>query len=130
VYESSLFVVVPVVESEIGAGLTTIAEAMAMGKAVITSRAEGQSDTVVDRRAQLRGRSGRATTGGVVKTFGMDVDDPDLAGPTGLYVTPGDAGQLRDASATWWLIRSWRRTWASGRVASRSGCWQWNASAS
>jgi glycosyltransferase involved in cell wall biosynthesis len=97
VYEGSLFVVVPVVESEIGAGLTTIAEAMSMGKAVITSRAEGQSDTVADRRAQLRGQSGRATTGGVVKTFGMDVDDPDLAGPTGLYVTPGDAGQLRDA---------------------------------
>jgi len=97
VYECSLFVVVPVVDSEIGAGLTTIAEAMAMGKAVITSRAEGQSDTVVDRRVHLRGMPSRSTSGGGVRTFRMDVDDPDLAGPTGFYVTPGDAEQLQDA---------------------------------
>ena len=97
VYESSLFVVVPVVESEIGAGLTTIAEAMSMGKAVITSRAEGQADTLADQRAHLRSAPERATSGGVVPASGLTADDPDLAGPTGLYVLPGDAAQLRDA---------------------------------
>ena len=97
VYERSLFVVVPVVESEIGAGLTTIAEAMSMGKAVITSRAEGQADTLADHRAHLRGAPDRATAGGVVRASGLAEDDPDLTGPTGLYVTPGDPAQLRDA---------------------------------
>jgi glycosyltransferase involved in cell wall biosynthesis len=97
VYECSLFVVVPVVESEIGAGLTTIAEAMSMGKAVITARAEGQADTLADPRAHLRSSPARATSGGVVSASGLAVDDPDLAGPTGLYVPPGDPAQLRDA---------------------------------
>jgi len=96
-YESSLFVVVPVVESEIGAGLTTIAEAMSMGKAVITSRAEGQSDTLSDNRARLRSAVDRTTSGNVVRLSGLDVEDPDLAGPTGLYVTPGDPDELRAA---------------------------------
>lgn len=97
VYETSLFVVVPVVESEIGAGLTTIAEAMSMGKAVITSRAEGQADTLADRRAHLRGAPERATSGGVVHASGLALEDPDLGGPTGLYVPPGDPARLRDA---------------------------------
>lgn len=97
VYESSLFVVVPVLESEIGAGLTTIAEAMSMGKAVITSRAEGQADTLADRRAHLRSAPERGTPGGVVRASGLALDDPDLAGATGLYVAPGDPAELRDA---------------------------------
>lgn len=96
-YETSLFVVVPVVESVVGAGLTTIAEAMAMGKAVITSRAEGQSDTLADRRARLRGLPQRVTFGAIVQASGVDAGDPDLAGPTGFYVSPGDVSGLRDA---------------------------------
>lgn len=96
-YAGSAFVVVPVRETEIGAGLTTIAEAMAMGKAVITSRVEGQSDTITDRRAVLRGCPVRGTVGGVVAASGRAGGDPDLTGPTGLYVPPGDPAALLDA---------------------------------
>ena len=41
-------VVVPVVETDFQAGITTILEAMAMGKPVICTRTTGQTDTVVD----------------------------------------------------------------------------------
>lgn len=45
-YADSRFVVVPLYENDFQAGITTILEAMAMGKAVITSRTEGQIDTI------------------------------------------------------------------------------------
>ena len=99
VYEGSSFVVVPVVDSEVGAGLTTIAEAMAMGKAVVTSRALGQSDTVADRRARLRADDSLLTTGAIVALSGAAQCDPDLLGPTGCYVPPGDPDALRQVLA-------------------------------
>jgi glycosyltransferase involved in cell wall biosynthesis len=45
-YARSRFVVVPTEDVEFDAGVTTIAEAMAMGKAVVVSRARGQVDLV------------------------------------------------------------------------------------
>jgi len=45
-YAESLFVVVPLYENDFQAGITTILEAMAMGKAVVTSRTKGQVDTI------------------------------------------------------------------------------------
>lgn len=68
-YADSLFVVMPLQDVPFQAGVTTILEAMAMGKAVICSRTSGQTDVVVD-------------------------------GETGLYVTPGDAAELRAAITT------------------------------
>lgn len=47
-YADSAFVVMPLVDVDRPAGSTTILEAMAMGKAVICSRARGQQDLVVD----------------------------------------------------------------------------------
>jgi glycosyltransferase involved in cell wall biosynthesis len=45
-YADSSFVVVPLHETDFQAGITTILEAMAMGKAVITTRTVGQRDVV------------------------------------------------------------------------------------
>lgn len=47
-YASSLFVVVPLYDTDFQAGVTTILEAMAMGKAVIVSRTRGQRDVIQD----------------------------------------------------------------------------------
>jgi glycosyltransferase involved in cell wall biosynthesis len=47
-YASSLFVVVPLYENDFQAGVTTLLEAMAMGKAVIVTRTTGQRDVIQD----------------------------------------------------------------------------------
>lgn len=47
-YADSLFVVMPLDDVEFQAGITTILEGMAMGKAVVCSRTRGQTDAVVD----------------------------------------------------------------------------------
>lgn len=47
-YADSLFVVMPLEDVPFQAGVTTILEAMAMGRAVICSRTEGQTDVIVD----------------------------------------------------------------------------------
>ena len=47
-YADSLFVVMPLHDVEFQAGITTILEAMAMGKAVVCSRTRGQTDALVD----------------------------------------------------------------------------------
>lgn len=47
-YAEARFVVVPLYEIDFQAGVTTLLEAMAMGKAVILSRIAGQCDVVVD----------------------------------------------------------------------------------
>ena len=47
-YADSQFVVVPLYENDFQAGITTILEAMACGKAVITSKTVGQVDTIAD----------------------------------------------------------------------------------
>ncbi|MCW3058458.1 MAG: glycosyl transferase group 1 [Capsulimonas sp.] len=47
-YAQSLFVVVPLYENDFQAGVTTILEAMSMGKAVIATRTTGQTDVIID----------------------------------------------------------------------------------
>lgn len=47
-YAESCFVVVPLRETDFQAGVTTILEAMAMGKAVIATRTQGQTDVITD----------------------------------------------------------------------------------
>ncbi len=47
-YAESSFVVVPLLETDFQAGVTTILEAMAMGKAVIATRTTGQTDVIED----------------------------------------------------------------------------------
>jgi glycosyltransferase involved in cell wall biosynthesis len=48
IYASSRFVVIPLLPSDSDNGLTSILEAMAMGKAVICSRTKGQIDVIRD----------------------------------------------------------------------------------
>jgi glycosyltransferase involved in cell wall biosynthesis len=45
-YADSRFVVVPLYENDFQAGITTILEGMAMGKAIVTTRTTGQVDTI------------------------------------------------------------------------------------
>ena len=54
----SLFVVVPLLESDTDNGVTVILEAMAMGKTVICSRTEGQVDVIQDGVTGLYVRQG------------------------------------------------------------------------
>ena len=47
-YADAAFVVVPLQETDFQAGITTILEAMSMGRAVVCTRTTGQTDTIVD----------------------------------------------------------------------------------
>jgi glycosyltransferase involved in cell wall biosynthesis len=47
-YAAARFIVVPLYENDFQAGITTILEGMAMGKAIVTSRTTGQIDTIQD----------------------------------------------------------------------------------
>lgn len=47
-YARTQFVVMPLVDVDFQAGITTILEAMAMGRAVVCTRTSGQTDTIVD----------------------------------------------------------------------------------
>ena len=92
-YAASAFVVVPLEDVDFQAGITTILEAMAMGKAVIVSHTLGQDDVVIDRRAVTRGSPPRVISSRFVSLFGRRAG----YGPTGLYVPPGDVEALRRA---------------------------------
>ncbi len=94
-YAASRFVVVPLLEVQNQAGITVILEAMAMGKAVIVSGTQGQTDTVRDRRNQGYGRIKRAIFPGFLEA--PDVPEDLRRLPTGFYVTPGDPAELRKA---------------------------------
>jgi glycosyltransferase involved in cell wall biosynthesis len=82
-YAGAAFAVVPLHDVDFQAGIITILEAMAMGKAVIVSRTRGQTGTV----------SGPLMEGGRLH----DIGEHAWPEPTGIYVPPGDAGALRDA---------------------------------
>lgn len=83
-YGGSRFVVVPLVDGDYPAGIATILEAMAMGKAVIVTQTRGQRDTVV---GPLWSDD----------TYGWPADGPSPEDCTGIYVPPGDAQALRSA---------------------------------
>ncbi len=94
-YAESLFVVVPLLDVENQAGITTILEAMAMGKAVIVSHTRGQTDVVRDRRHRSRTDEARRTQPDWARVLGAD--DETAEGHTGIYVRPGDVDELRRA---------------------------------
>jgi glycosyltransferase involved in cell wall biosynthesis len=52
-YAKCLFVVMPLFETDFQAGVTTILEAMAMGKAVVCSATTGQTDVLIEGRTGL-----------------------------------------------------------------------------
>ncbi len=95
-YAASRFVVVPLYEVTNQAGITVILEGMAMGKAIIVSATTGQTDTIRDRRNNGFGRvERRVLPGGFLDAPDVPADLRRL--PTGFYVKPGDASELRKA---------------------------------
>lgn len=92
VYTRACFVVVPLDDVDFQAGITTILEAMAMGKAVIVSRTRGQIDTVIGDTPVPRGTPALAG----YRHFYPPLQ-PTADAQTGIYVTPGSVSELRDA---------------------------------
>ena len=64
-YAESDLVVVPLVETDFQAGITTILEAMSMAKPIICTRTTGQTDTIVD---DVNGRYVPAGDAGPLRT--------------------------------------------------------------
>jgi len=94
-YASSLFVVAPLHDVDNQAGITTILEAMAMGKAVVVSHTRGQTDVIRDRRSQSRAFPERSSQPDWAQRLGATADT--ARGHTGIYVRPGDSDELRRA---------------------------------
>jgi glycosyltransferase involved in cell wall biosynthesis len=94
-YARSAIVVVPLADIDFQAGITTILEAMAMGKPVIVTHSQGQTDVIEDRRGITRGNPARERPPTFVRTlasqYGLEVE------PTGMYVPPADPEALRKA---------------------------------
>lgn len=92
-YARSALVVVPLHEGDNQAGITTLLEAMAMGKPVIVTRTRGQTDVLRGRICDATGPVG-APVGGAT-AFGVSVEDAGTE--AGLYVPPADPAALRAA---------------------------------
>lgn len=93
-YRRASVVVVPLVDVDNQAGVTTILEAMAVGKPVVVSQSLGQTDVIEDRRSGSRGLPRIRRTSllrQVAHEFGVDPE------PNGFYVPPGDPAALRRA---------------------------------
>jgi glycosyltransferase involved in cell wall biosynthesis len=94
-YARSAIVVVPLDDVDFQAGVTTLLEAMAMGKAVIVTHSLGQTDVVEDRRTITRGAHPRKRPESlmrrVAEATGLEIE------PTGFYVPPNDPPALRRA---------------------------------
>ncbi len=94
-YARSAVVVIALEDVDFQAGVTTLLEAMAMGKAVIVTHTQGQTDVVQDRRAATRAVPPRPVPPGFAQLLGIDA----AAGlrPNGFYVPPRDPIALRRA---------------------------------
>ena len=80
-YGRAAFVVVPLEETDFQAGITTILEAMAMAKAIVCSRTEGQTDTIVDEVNGLYVPPGDVPA--LRRAIERLLADPELAGRLG-----------------------------------------------
>ena len=95
-YSRAAIVVVPLVDIDNQAGITTILEAMAMGKPVIVSQSRGQTDVVEDRRGPERGIPSPRP----LSLLRLIAAENNLAvQPNGFYVPPGDSDALARAIA-------------------------------
>ena len=94
-YARAAVVVVPVQETDFQAGVTTILEAMAMGKPVIVTHTAGQTDVVEDRRAVTRAAPPRPRPESLLRRVAAEAGITLEA--NGLYVPPGDPEALGKA---------------------------------
>jgi glycosyltransferase involved in cell wall biosynthesis len=92
-YARAAIVVVPLTDVDFQAGITTILEAMAMGKPVIVTATAGQTDVVQDRRRGVRGMPTRPISllERLADQHGIDLES------NGMYVPPDDPVALRRA---------------------------------
>jgi glycosyltransferase involved in cell wall biosynthesis len=92
-YARAAAIVVPLAETDFQAGVTTILEAMAMGKLVIVTRTSGQIDVVADRRSTVRWEQAqpRSLIQDLAEARNVPVES------NGFYVPPGDPEALRRA---------------------------------
>jgi glycosyltransferase involved in cell wall biosynthesis len=94
-YSRSALVVVPLEDVDFQAGVTTILEAMAVGKAVIVTHTSGQTDVVEDRRSATRSREVQLRPRSLIRELsessGLGIE------PNGFYVAPDDSQAMRRA---------------------------------
>ncbi len=88
-------VAVPVDDVDFQAGVTTILEAMAMGKPVIATHTYGQTDVIEDRRSVTRGEQARPRPISLLRNVADEEEVP--IEPNGFYVPPKDPGALQRA---------------------------------
>jgi len=93
-YRRASVVVVPLSDVDNQAGVTTLLEAMAVGKPVVVSQSQGQTDVVEDRRSGSRGVPRPRRTSLLRLVASASGVDPE---PNGFYVPPGDHAALRRA---------------------------------
>jgi glycosyltransferase involved in cell wall biosynthesis len=86
-YADASFVAVPLQETDFQAGITTILEAMSMGKAVVCTRTTGQTDAIVD------GETGVYVPPGDVRALRSAIE--------GLVDQPETATRLGEAGRRW-----------------------------
>jgi glycosyltransferase involved in cell wall biosynthesis len=94
-YARSALVVVPLYNVDFQAGVTTLLEAMAMGKAVVVTQSRGQTDVVIDRRRATRADPPRPLPVSLLQT--VAAQQGERVEPNGLYVPPCDPPALRRA---------------------------------
>jgi glycosyltransferase involved in cell wall biosynthesis len=94
-YARAAIVVVPLDDVDFQAGVTTILEAMAMGKPVIVSHTQGQTDVVEDRRTITRSDPPRPRPESLLRRLAA-WDGVPLE-PNGFYVPPRNPAALRAA---------------------------------
>jgi glycosyltransferase involved in cell wall biosynthesis len=96
-YARSAIVVVPLDDTDFQAGVTTILEAMSMGKPVVVTHSAGQTDVVEDRRTVTRGANPRTRPASLLRAVAAQAGV--TLEPTGFYVPPSDPQALRRAIA-------------------------------
>ncbi len=94
-YARAAIVVVPLADVDFQAGVTTILEAMAMGKPVVVTHTDGQTDVVEDRRTITRGTPSRPRPVSLLQMLAA-TSGVELA-PNGFYVPPDDPAAIRRA---------------------------------
>lgn len=97
-FARAAIVAVPVDDVDFQAGITTILEAMAMGKVVVATHTYGQTDVIEDRRSATRAGEGTGERSRPMSLLRNVADEAEvMIEPNGFYVPPHDPGALQRA---------------------------------